>query len=49
MNTNRTELTTKVYMALADIMFETGASHQDMDDALNWFNRKFWEDEEDEE
>ena len=46
---NSVELRTRVYMALADIMFETGASHKELDDALAWFNRKFWEDEEDEE
>lgn len=41
----------QVYNALSDIMFETGASEEDMDKAISWFNEKFYVDanEEDEE
>lgn len=38
-----------VYNALADIMFETGASKEDMDKAVNWFNEKFYVDANEEE
>ena len=39
----------QVYNALANIMFETGASREDMDKAINWFNEKFYEDVNEEE
>lgn len=39
----------QVYNTLADIMFETGASKEDMDKAINWFNEKFYEDVNEEE
>ena len=32
----------EVYNALANIMFETGASKEDMDRALEWFVLKFY-------
>ena len=45
------DIKNEVYNALANIMFETGASKEDMDKAINWFNEKFYVDatEEDEE
>lgn len=44
----------EVYNALADIMFKTDASKEDMDRALEWFNVRFYvmyelEEEENEE
>jgi hypothetical protein len=43
------DITSKVYGALAEIMFKTGASKEDMDEALRWFNERFYEEEEVEE
>lgn len=39
----------EVYNALASIMFENEGTKEDMDKALEWFNKKFYEFEEDEE
>lgn len=39
------DIRSEVYNALADIMFETGASKEDMDKAIEWFQIKFYEDE----
>lgn len=39
----------EVYNALAEIMFETGASKEDMDKAIEWFQIKFYEDEYEDE
>lgn len=39
------DIRSEVYNALADIMFETGASKEDMDKAIEWFQFKFYEDE----
>ncbi len=36
----------EVYSALADVMFQTGATKDDLDVALQFFWRKFWEEEE---
>ena len=47
---NREDIRCKVYNALANIMYETESSREDMDYALRWFSQKFWEDcEEDSE
>lgn len=40
------EIRSKVYTALAQISFEHDARQEDMDEALKWFNDKFYEDEE---
>lgn len=37
----------EVYNALANIMFETGASKEDMNEAIEWFNEKFYDTDED--
>lgn len=42
------DIKSEVYNALANIMFETGASEEDMNEAIEWFNRKFYESEEEE-
>ena len=39
------DIKSEVYKALADIVFETGASKEDMDKAIEWFQTKFYEDE----
>ena len=39
------DIKSEVYKALANIMFETGASKEDMNEAIEWFNEKFYEDE----
>lgn len=39
------DIKSKVYNALADIMMETGATKKDMDEAIEWFQIKFYEDE----
>ena len=39
----------EVYNALANIMFETGASKEDMNEAIEWFNEKFYDEDEDNE
>lgn len=43
------EMRSKVYNALAEIMFEYDANKEDMDQAIEWFNIKFYEDEYDED
>lgn len=43
------DIKSKVYNALANIMFETLASKKDMDEAIEWFQIKFYEDESEEE
>lgn len=43
------DIKSEVYNALADIMFETGASKEDMDKAINWFIEKFYVDANEEE
>lgn len=40
------ELKSRVYNALAEIIFETNADQEDMEQALEWFQIKFFEDEE---
>lgn len=37
------EMRSKVYAALSEIMFEYDADKEDMDQALKWFNNKFYE------
>lgn len=37
------DIRSEVYNALADIMFKTGASKEDMDVALEWFDMRFYE------
>ena len=39
----------EVYNALAEIMFKTGATKEKMDEAIKWFQIKFYEDEYEEE
>ena len=39
------DIRSKVYDALAEIMFETGASEEDMDQAIEWFQIHFYETE----
>lgn len=36
------DIRSEVYNALADIMFKTGASKEDMDKALEWFTLRFY-------
>lgn len=43
------DIKSEVYNVLANIMFETGASKEDMDKAISWFNEKFYEDANEEE
>lgn len=43
------DIRSEVYNALAEIMFKTGASKEDMDKAIEWFQIKFYEDEYEEE
>lgn len=38
----------EVYNALANIMFETGASKEDMNEAIKWFNKKFYDEDNEE-
>lgn len=38
----------EVYNALANIMFETGASKEDMNEAIKWFNEKFYNEDNEE-
>lgn len=40
------DIRSEVYNALADIMFKTGATKEEMDQAIEWFQIKFYEDEE---
>lgn len=35
----------EVYNALADIIFKTKATKKDMNNAIEWFEIHFWEDE----
>ena len=43
------DIRSEVYNALADIMFETGATKEEMNAAIEWFQIKFYEDEYEEE
>lgn len=43
------DIRSEVYNALAEIMFKTGASKEDMDKAIEWFQIKFYEDGYEEE
>lgn len=45
----KVEIRSQVYNALANIMFETKANKEDMDDAIEWFQMHFWEDAYEEE
>lgn len=38
----------EVYNALANIMFETGASKEDMNEAIKWFNENFYDEDNEE-
>lgn len=38
----------EVYNALANIMFETGASKEAMNEAIKWFNEKFYDEDNEE-
>lgn len=38
----------EVYNALANIMFETGASKEDMNEAIKWSNEKFYDEDNEE-
>lgn len=38
----------EVYNALANIIFETGASKEDMNEAIKWFNEKFYDEDNEE-
>lgn len=38
----------EVYNALANIMFETGANKEDMNEAIKWFNEKFYDEDNEE-
>lgn len=40
------DIRSEVYNALAEIMFKTGANQKDMDEAIEWFQTHFYEDEE---
>lgn len=42
------DIRSEVYNALSEIMFKTGASKEDMNQAIEWFQIKFYEDEHDE-
>lgn len=46
---NKKDIKSEVYNALANIMFETGASKEDMNEAINWFIEKFYVDANEEE
>lgn len=37
------DIKSEVYNALAEVMFKTGASKEDMDKAIEWFQIKFYE------
>lgn len=43
------DIKSEVYKALANIMFETGANKENMNEAIEWFNEKFYEDEVEDE
>lgn len=42
------DIKNEVYNALANIMFETGASKEDMNEAIKWFNEKFYDEDNEE-
>ena len=39
------DIRSEVYNALADVMFETGATKDDLNAALQFFWKKFWEED----
>lgn len=39
------DIRSEVYNALADIMYKTGATRPDMEQAIEWFSLRFWDDE----
>ena len=41
------DIKSEVYNALAEIVFKTGASKEDMDQAIEWFQIHFYDEEED--
>lgn len=41
------DIRSEVYNALSEIMFKTGASQKDMEQAIEWFEIKFFEESED--
>ena len=43
MNETKKDIRTEVYNALADIMFESDASKESMDEAIEWFQTHFYE------
>lgn len=43
------DITSEVYNALTDIMFESGANQSDMEEAIEFFLTHFFEDEYEEE
>lgn len=43
------DIRSQVFNALADIYFKTGATPQEMDAAIEWFQERFYGDEEYEE
>lgn len=40
------DIRSEVYNALAEIVFKSGASKEDMEQAIEWFQIRFWEEEE---
>ena len=40
------DVRSEVYNALADIVFQTGAAKDNMEDAIAFFWKKFWVEEE---
>lgn len=42
------DIRSEVYNALSEIIFKIGASKEDMNQAIEWFQIKFYEDEYDE-
>lgn len=43
------DIRSEVYNALGEIMFKTGASKEDMERAIEWFEIHFFEESEDED
>lgn len=43
------DIKSEVYNALVEIMFKTSATKEEMDEAIEWFQIKFYEDEYEEE
>lgn len=43
------DIRSEVYNALTEIMFKTKATKEEMDQAIEWFEIKFYEDEYEEE